>query len=94
MEICARMKPALGLVKELVIQVSNKRSTDAPLAAIEPPAAVEARMAPLREALRALPEVDMEKVQAVKNALARGELHDDPPGLARAMLSWAPGGTE
>lgn len=53
---------------------------------VRPPVAAEASGAALLEpalaALRAQPEVDLERVAAVKAALARGEVKFDPDRLA------------
>ncbi len=42
----------------------------------------------MQQALRALPEVDMEKVQAIKLALQRGEIPLDVAQLAHSILAY------
>lgn len=42
----------------------------------------------LQQALRDLPDVDMERVQAIKKALLRGEISVDSAVLARAILAY------
>jgi len=42
----------------------------------------------MQENLRALPDVDLAKVQEIKQALQRGEIATDPAGLAAAILAF------
>jgi len=42
----------------------------------------------LQEALQALPEVDLEKVEEIKQALQRGEIPVDAKQLARSVLNY------
>ena len=46
----------------------------------------------VQEALGALPEVDLDKVAAIRDALARGEVSLDPGALSRSMLDFHGGG--
>ena len=48
----------------------------------------EPRLEQLQEAMRALPEVDMDQVAAIKLALARGELSADVKVLAHSILAY------
>jgi negative regulator of flagellin synthesis FlgM len=48
----------------------------------------EPRLEQLQEAMRALPEIDMEQVAAIKKALARGELSADVKVLAHSILAY------
>lgn len=48
----------------------------------------EPRLEQLQEAMRALPEVDMDQVAAIKLALARGELNADVKVLAHSILAY------
>ena len=55
------------------------------------PAARQAESLPLeqmQEALRAMPEVDLDRVAAIKQALQRGEISTDVGELAGSMLSY------
>ncbi|GGY04692.1 flagellar biosynthesis anti-sigma factor FlgM [Paludibacterium paludis] len=56
-------------------------------AAVSPvaPALSSERLAPAREALAAMPDVDLARVADVKAALARGEVRMDPERLAGAI---------
>lgn len=48
----------------------------------------EPRLEQLQEAIRALPDIDMEQVAAIKKALARGELSADVKVLAHSILAY------
>ncbi len=48
----------------------------------------EPRLEQLQEAMRALPEIDMDQVTAIKQALARGELSSDVKVLAHSILAY------
>ncbi len=55
------------------------------------PAARPAESLPLEqmhEALRAMPEIDLDRVAAIKQALQRGEISTDVGELASSMLSY------
>lgn len=54
---------------------------------ISNPAPIEPRLEQLQDAMRKLPDVDMEKVMAIRQALARGELAIDSATLAKLMAS-------
>ena len=43
---------------------------------------------PLQESLNALPEVDLARVQEIKQALLRGEISLDTQALAASLLSY------
>ncbi|MBT1120347.1 flagellar biosynthesis anti-sigma factor FlgM [Stutzerimonas nitrititolerans] len=85
MEISRHLKPVSVLPIE--------QSTAHQVAARQPslPAARQAENLPLEqmhEALRAMPEVDMDRVAAIKQALQRGEISSDVGELASSMLSF------
>jgi negative regulator of flagellin synthesis FlgM len=42
----------------------------------------------MHDALRAMPEIDLDRVAAIKQALQRGELSSDPAELAGSMLAY------
>lgn len=48
----------------------------------------EPRLEQLQEAIRALPDIDMEQVAAIKKALATGELSADVKVLAHSILAY------
>jgi len=50
--------------------------------------APEPRLEQLQEAMRALPEIDMDQVVAIKQALARGDLTTDVKVLAHSILAY------
>lgn len=91
MDISTRFKPGPGsatsLGNEAASALKGARAGNAPVPLVEPVAAVHLHLDGLREALRDLPEVDLDKVQAIKAALARGDIASDPQTLARAMLA-------
>ncbi len=74
--------------------VATKRTDAAPaakaatamLTSSEP--APEPRLDQLQEAMRKLPEVDLEQVAAIKQAIARGELSSDVRVLAQSILAY------
>lgn len=85
MEISRHFKPALSVPGETA---TARQAAPAPAAQ---PAARQAESLPLEqmhEALRAMPEVDLERVAALKQALQRGELSSDPAELASSMLAY------
>ena len=89
MEISRHLKPSLNLPSDAPAQVqsarqpSNSRTSNA--------ASAEPRLEELQSALHTLPEVDMDKVSALKAALANGELSSDPQALASSMLTYHSG---
>lgn len=42
----------------------------------------------MHDALRAMPEIDLDRVAAIKQALQRGEISSDPAELAGSMLAY------
>lgn len=85
MEISRQFKTASVTSTEL----STARQVAARPAA--QPAARQTESLPLeqmQEALRAMPEVDLDRVAAIKQALQRGEISTDVGELAGSMLSY------
>lgn len=85
MEISRHFKPASVAPTELasVRQASARPASQ--------PAARQVESLPLEqmhEALRAMPEVDLDRVAAIKQALQRGEISTHPGELAGSMLSY------
>lgn len=85
MEISRHFKPASLTPTEL----SSVRQT-----AVRPVAQQAARqveslpLEQMHDALRAMPEVDLDRVAAIKQALQRGEISTNPGELAGSMLSY------
>lgn len=67
-----------------VQRVADSAPADAPEAAAAPsPAPLQSSvMQPALQAMREMPEIDQEKVDMLRNALANGELPFDPAKLA------------
>lgn len=85
MEISRHFKPASVTPSEL----STARQPAARPSA--QPAARQAESLPLEQmhdALRAMPDVDLDRVAAIKQALQRGEISTDVGELASSMLSY------
>lgn len=56
-----------------------------------PQAAAQVTSLPLeqmQEALRAMPEVDLDRVEAIRQALQQGDISSDPAELASSMLAY------
>ncbi|MBC8648816.1 flagellar biosynthesis anti-sigma factor FlgM [Pseudomonas sp. MTM4] len=85
MEISRHFKPAIANPTE---------TTPARPASVRPAAQSAARPAEslpleqMHEALRAMPEIDLDRVAAIKQALQRGEISTDIGQLASSMLSY------
>ena len=89
MEISRHLKPSLNLPTDAPAQVQSARpqpGTNARASASQEP-----RLEQLQDALRSLPDVDLDKVAQLKAALARGELSSDPAALAGSMLTYHSG---
>lgn len=63
-------------------------STTGPVAPIAGVQAIKPALEQIQSALGQLPQVDLEKVAAIKAALASGELATDSASLATAMLTY------
>jgi negative regulator of flagellin synthesis FlgM len=91
MEITRQLKPSLNLSSEAPAQVKSPRVSTAALSSTAPVAAVSSeslQLEQLHHALDQQPEVDLDKVAALKLALARGELNTEPAALASSMLDY------
>jgi len=87
MEITRQLKPVLASPAEAPVQArpaSREERRAAPAAGTSESLPLEQ----LQEALGALPEVDMARVEAIKQALQRGEIQLDMGALARSMLAY------
>lgn len=90
MEISRQIKPGFSVQGETPGTVKNERpgSVAAPVAR---PVSAEPRLERLQEALRSLPDIDLDKVAAIKQALQRGEILSDSAALASSMLTYHSG---
>lgn len=85
MEISRHLKPAIAMATE----TSSSRPANArPAAQLAPRQAESLPLEKMHDALQAMPEVDMDRVAAVKQALQRGEISTDVGALASSMLSY------
>ena len=89
MEISRHLKPSLNLPSDAPAQVQGARAQTS--TASRAATSAEPRLEQLQEALRSLPEVDLDKVAQLKAELARGELSSDPQALAGSMLTYHSG---
>ncbi|MFV9684660.1 flagellar biosynthesis anti-sigma factor FlgM [Ectopseudomonas mendocina] len=89
MEISRHLKPSLNLPSDAPAQVQRARPQ--PGASARASTSQEPRLEQLQDALRSLPDVDLDKVALLKAALARGELSSDPAALAGSMLTYHSG---
>lgn len=91
MEISRHFKAALNVTGQepASVQRSQGARTAAPATASSAPVSAEpSRLEPLQNALQSMPDVDLDKVAALKAALARGELSSDPQALASSILTY------
>lgn len=86
MEISKHLKAGYSLPSEVTTSTKTEPAGAAKTAAVA--AKVEPRLEQLQEAMRALPEIDMDQVTAIKQALARGELSSDVKVLAHSILAY------
>lgn len=90
MEISRHLKPSLNLPSDAPAQVQGARPQPGGANA-RTSVSQEPRLEQLQDALRSLPDVDLDKVAQLKAALARGELSSDPAALAGSMLTYHSG---
>lgn len=83
-------QPVISLIPlaERAVPGSSERTGSAAVAPVSAPAAVKPGLERIQSALGQLPQVDLEKVAALKAALAAGELSSDSASLAGAMLTY------
>lgn len=86
MEISKHLKAGYSLAAEAASSTKTESASTAKTAAVA--AKAEPRLEQLQEAMRALPEIDMDQVTAIKQALARGELSSDVKVLAHSILAY------
>ncbi|MBM7059144.1 flagellar biosynthesis anti-sigma factor FlgM [Pseudomonas sp. UL073] len=91
MEINRQFKAGYTAQSEVQGPAKSERlqqSQPAPAAVAPVSASEELPLEQLQEALRKLPEVDLDKVAALKLALQRGDLLTDSTALAGSMLDY------
>lgn len=91
MEISRQFKAAFSVQTEAPAQVKAERAGPAKAPASSVVSAAESPLEALQEAMRNLPDVDLDKVAALKQALQRGELVSDSAALAGSMLAYHSG---
>ena len=93
MEITRQLQPGYSTPTDSASATSAPAKVDATkldssiLDAHAVTATTEPRLEQLQDAMRQLPDVNMEKVMATRQALARGELSIDSSTLAKLMAS-------
>ncbi len=87
-------KVTSGHVSHTTLQQSSRKPAEtAPQSQIREPA-LQANTAAVERAqaeMQSLPDVDMAKVEQVRNALARGELNLDTKALSKALMQFHTG---
>ena len=91
MEISRQIKPGFSVQGETPRALKNERPGPAAASSTAKPATGEPRLEQLQETLRSLPEIDLDKVAAIKQALQRGEILSDSAALASSILSYHSG---
>jgi negative regulator of flagellin synthesis FlgM len=88
MEITRQLTPGLHVPAEAVANDKSGKTLEPLKSTVPQFPAPEPRLEQLQEAIRALPDIDMEQVMAIKQAIARGELSADVKVLAHTLLSY------
>ncbi|MCY1282747.1 flagellar biosynthesis anti-sigma factor FlgM [compost metagenome] len=88
MEINRHFKAGYAVQSEAPSPAKAERPAQPQAAPAAPTAGDALPLEQLQEALRALPEVDLDKVAALKLALQRGELSSDSAALAGSILDY------
>lgn len=88
MEITRQPTLGLNITNEARAASQSGRSSACPLAPVPTVAAVKPALEQIQSVLSQLPLVDLEKVAALKAALAAGELVADSASLATSMLAY------
>ncbi len=86
MEISRNIKAGYSAPTESVARTKTETAEQPKVAAAGPKP--EPRLEQLQEAMRALPEIDLDQVAAIKKALANGELSSDVKVLAHSILAY------
>ncbi len=85
MEISRHFKPALTPAAEAS---TNRQPAERPTAEVLVRQPASLPLEQMHDALRAMPEIDLDRVAAIKQALQRGEISSDPAELAGSMLAY------
>lgn len=90
MEISRHLKPGYTAQADAApTRVEGPEKTKADSAAPRTPAqSTEPRLEQLQEAIRSLPDVDMDKITMIKQALQRGDVALDTAALANLILTY------
>ncbi len=91
MEISRQFKAALNVQTEASTPVNVERASQAKASAGASVNAAPSQLEALQDAMRSLPDVDLDKVAAIKQALQRGEIVGDSAMLAGSMLTYHSG---
>ncbi len=86
MEISRNIKAGYSAPAEPAASTKAEAAEQPKVAAAGPKP--EPRLEQLQEAMRALPEIDLDQVAAIKKALANGELSSDVKVLAHSILAY------
>ena len=90
MEISRQIKPGFSVQSDTPGAVKSERPGQTATVTAKSVSAGP-RLEQLQEALRGLPDIDLDKIAAIKQALRRGEIHSDSAALASSMLSYHSG---
>lgn len=88
MEITRQFKPVIAAQSESPVALRTAPASAPQKSASAQPAAEGLPLEQLQDALGSLPEIDMDKVAAIKLALQRGEISVDVGALSRSMLAY------
>lgn len=88
MEITRPSHPGLNVTRQAKALSPQTPETGTPVAPVAGVQAVKPALEQIQSALGQLPQVDLDKVAALKAALASGELATDSASLAAAMLTY------
>jgi negative regulator of flagellin synthesis FlgM len=90
MEISRHLKPGYSIQAETRPAVKTEAAPAAKDSSLHN-ASAEPRLEQLQEAIGRLPDIDLDKVAAIKLALQRGEISTDSAALASSMVSYHSG---
>lgn len=91
MEISRQFKAGFSVQAEASAQVNVERPGQAKAPAGALANTAESNLEALQDAMRSLPDVDLDKIAAIKQALQRGEIVSDSVALAGSMLTYHSG---
>jgi negative regulator of flagellin synthesis FlgM len=95
MEMIRLLRASIPVSTELATQVgTTSAGTGSAVSAIEPVGVVKPGLEAIQQALSIMPQVDLDKVAAIRDALASGEISFDSLALASSMLGYHRGKSE